>query len=314
MKTAIVGFGTIGKVHYDVLNELGISICAICDNKLEKLTDLPVNTYSDYNVMLEKEKPDVVHICTPHFLHADMIISALERDINVLCEKPLCIKEEDIDRILLAEKNSNAVLGVCHQNRYNKENAFVKEYLADKKVVCGHGEQVWTRTKEYYAQDIWRGKWQTEGGGVLINQSLHTLDLLIWVLGEPQEVVAHLDNVSLKGVIEVEDTASLICSNGGNFTFFATNASKTDFPVALRFLTDKERVEILPQKVIIEDKVFNFEPNAKVYGKACYGVGHERLFIDYYDALKNNRKFAIDGLEASKVIRVILKAYKQWQK
>ena len=94
MKTAIVGLGVIGNVHYDVLKNMGAQIVALCDVDLGRLEKFDgCNKYENYIEMLEKERPDVVHICTPHYLHADMIIEALEKGINVLCEKPLCIKE-----------------------------------------------------------------------------------------------------------------------------------------------------------------------------------------------------------------------------
>ena len=130
MKTAIIGMGVISKVHRSVLSEQNKNIVAVCDVKAEKASDLPnVPFYTDYKEMLEKEKPDVVHICTPHYLHAEMVIYALEHNINVLCEKPLCMKKEEIARILEAEEKSSAQLGVCFQNRYKYCNAYVKEFL-----------------------------------------------------------------------------------------------------------------------------------------------------------------------------------------
>ena len=180
--------------------------------------------------------------------------------------------------------------------------------------MSGYGEVVWRRMPDYYLHDEWRGKWSTEGGGVLINQALHTLDLLIWYLGEPKKVRANLSNQSLKGVIEVEDTASLFCSDGANFSFFATNAGSQDFPVSVRIMTKDEQIDVSPQKVQIGDKGYFFEEKSRVYGKDCYGVGHEKLFVDFYDAVKEGRKFDIDGAEGAKVIKVILKAYEQWQR
>ena len=115
MKSAVVGHGVIGKHHAKILSDLGI-LCAVCDVDRDALKDLEnVKLYRDYIEMLDREKPDAVHICTPHYLHADMVMEALGRNINVLCEKPLCICREDIKRILEAEKNSKAMLGVCHQ-------------------------------------------------------------------------------------------------------------------------------------------------------------------------------------------------------
>ena len=111
MKIAIVGLGVIGKLHYSALCSLGENVIALCDIDDSAMASYDgVRKYTDYKAMLDAEELDAVHICTPHYLHADMIIEALERNVNVLSEKPLCIKEEDIGRILEAEKNSAATV------------------------------------------------------------------------------------------------------------------------------------------------------------------------------------------------------------
>jgi len=311
MKTALVGLGVIGQVHVDIINKLGLDLVAVCDVDENKLKDTcATQKFTDYEKMLSEVKPDVVHICTPHYLHADMIIEALNRDINVLCEKPLCIKAEDIPRILEAEKSSKAQLGVCHQNRYNQENVFVKEYLNGKNVVGGFGNVVWNRCKEYYASAEWRGKWLTEGGGVLINQALHTLDLMQWFIGMPSLLSSDISNLTLKNHIEVEDTASIICSGSSKFTFFATNGGCCDFPVEIVIKTDKEIINVLKGKVVAGNAVYDFDKDKTVYGKCCYGTGHLGLMNDFYECVKSGRKFDIDGKEAAKVVKIILAAYK----
>lgn len=311
LKTAIVGLGIIGSVHKSLVEKLGFDLVAVCDVDQSKLSSIQgVQKFTDYIDMLEQVKPDVVHICTPHYLHADMIIQALNRNINVLCEKPLCIKEEDIPRILQAEKTSKAQLGVCHQNRYNQENVFVKDYLKDKTVIGGFGSVVWNRCKDYYASAEWRGKWKTEGGGVLINQALHTLDLMQWLVGMPTQLSSTISNQTLKNHIEVEDTANIICSGENKFTFFATNGGCCDFPVGITIKTDKEVISVLKSKVVLGNAVYDFDKDTAVYGKCCYGTGHKGLMCDFYDCVKTGRKFDIDGVEAAKVIRIILAAYK----
>ena len=149
MRAAIVGLGVIGRVHAEVLRAQGETLCAVCDTDAEKLKDFSAAKYGDYLRLLDEERPDVVHVCTPHYLHADMVTEALKRNIDVLCEKPLCISEKDIPRILEAEKHSAARLGVCHQNRYNAANAFVKEYLKDKQVRGAYATVVWRRDAAY---------------------------------------------------------------------------------------------------------------------------------------------------------------------
>lgn len=247
MKVAVAGLGVIGAVHLKILRDFGCDIAGVCDIDENKLGAYPKYAhYADYNRMLKDLRPDAVHICTPHYLHAEMVTAALDAGINVLCEKPLCISESEIEQILRVEKNSSAILGVVHQNRYNPANAYVKEYLKDKKVACGTGFVAWHRDKAYYAQAEWRGKQKTEGGGVLINQALHTLDLLQWFVGFPEYAAVALGNLSLKNAIEVEDTASAVYSGGASFTFFATNASTLDFDVEVTLKTDSETIKYCP--------------------------------------------------------------------
>lgn len=310
MRSAIVGYGVIGKLHGKILREMG-HLSAICDVDLTALDGInDANTYSDYISMLDKERPDVVHICTPHYLHADMVIEALSRNINVICEKPLCIKLEDIDRILEAEKNSRGILGVCHQNRYNPCNVYVKEYLEDKRILGASGQVSWNRDAEYYASADWRGKWDTEGGGVLINQALHTLDLLIWFCGMPESISATVDDLTLKGAIEVEDTAAILASGDVGFSFFATNGSVCNMPVELTVKTDDEIIKVLPRVALLGNKIIDFPKERYIGPKACYGDGHGALFGHFYECVANSSHFPIDGREGAKVIRVILAAYK----
>ncbi len=174
----------------------------------------------------------------------------------------------------------------------------------------GFGNVVWNRCKDYYAQAAWRGKWTTEGGGVLINQALHTLDLMQWLIGMPKTLSATISNLTLSKYIEVEDTASIVCSGDSKFTFFATNGGCCDFPVGVTIKTDTETIQVLKGKVVVSNAVYDFDRDKNVYGKCCYGTGHEGLIRDFYDCVLNNKKFDIDGLEASKVIKIILAAYK----
>ncbi|MBO7151109.1 MAG: Gfo/Idh/MocA family oxidoreductase, partial [Clostridia bacterium] len=118
MKIAVVGLGVIGKTHVKALSFLGHDVSLLCDiipERAEKVKETlapKAQVYTDFLEMLEKERPDAVHICTPHYLHAGMVIEALKRDIHVLCEKPLCMKKEELPAVLEAERVSSAKLGV----------------------------------------------------------------------------------------------------------------------------------------------------------------------------------------------------------
>ena len=311
MRSAVIGAGVSGSIHVQVLEGRG-TLCAVCDTDTEKLKRFSgVPVYTDYKKMIEEAKPDCVHICTPHYLHAEMVVYALEKGVHVLCEKPLCITKEQINAILEAEKRSTATLGVCFQNRYNKENVFVKEYLKDRRVVCAVGQVSWHRTKEYYATGDWRGKYATEGGGVLINQALHTLDILQYFAGMPDKIVSNVCNLTLKDSVEVEDTAVIHGVSGAGITLFASNGSRADMPVTVTVRTEDELIYVIPGHVFINGVPQKLEETyARRLGKECYGSGHELLISDFYSCLEEGRRFPIDGEEAAKAVRLVLAAYR----
>ncbi len=319
MKTALIGAGVIGNVHAKNTVSLGRPFDAICDVDIERAKALAKTTspnaaiYTDYKQMINEFAPDVVHVCTPHVLHAEQIIYALDMGINVLSEKPLCAHPEQLAGILEAEKRSSAVLGVCQQNRYNGSVAFAREYLKDKKIISGHGSVCWNRGEKYYSESPWRGKLSEAGGGALINQALHTLDLLEEFCGIPEEVTARADILAPKPGVEVEDTVSAVFSakNGLNFTFHASINNLKNMPVELCFkLEGGETLTVLPKSALVNGKtVFESNNEGQSIGKSYYGDGHAALFADYYDCLESHKKFPIDGQEGAKVMRLIFGVY-----
>ncbi len=318
MKTAIIGLGNIATVHALYLKELNIEISCVCDKSQQKakafLSDCKIQApvYTDYIQMLESEKPDVVHICTPHYLHKEMIVECLKRDVNVLCEKPMCISVCEIDEIIKAEKNSNAILGICHQNRFNDATQELKKFLQDKKIASMFASVTWHRTAEYYTSSDWRGTKDKEGGSVLINQALHTLDIAQWLAGMPKSCVSTIDNYSLKGIIETEDTASIFYQGDSvDFGFYATNTAGKDMPVTLSVLTESgDRAIMFGEDLYINSQIVVGKNCLPGHGKACYGRGHYRAIESFHDCVKNKTKFLIDGAEGGKVVRLILSAYK----
>ena len=315
MKSAIIGLGVIAPVHADALKRIDADITCVCDideeiaKKFVEAQNLTAKIYTDYKEMLDKEEIDVVHICTPHYLHAEMCIYALKNNINVLCEKPLCIKLEDIDKIIEAVNNSRAQLGVCLQNRYTSINRYVKELISDEKVIDGFGAVLWARDRDYYDSAEWRGKWATEGGGVVINQALHTLDLLQWFCGMPDSVNASISNVNHE-YMEVEDTArARFVYNDGVFEFYASIAHIDNFAVQMMLITPSKRIVITDQNLIVNGNPTSFYSAKTQTVKECYGNGHVALIDDYYNCIKNGKHFEIDAVEAAKVIKLTLGIY-----
>ncbi len=317
MRVGIVGLGAISPLHIRAILKNGQKITAICDVDPEKRQKvnaefgLNAEEYSDYNALLASGKVDVVHVCTPHYLHAEIICMALRANIHVLCEKPLAINFEQLDAIEKAVKNSSATLGVCFQNRYNASVLYLKEFFKDKEIIAATANLVWHRGKDYYSSAKWRGKKQYEGGGVMINQAIHTLDLLQWFCGMPESVIAHCSNNSLKNVIDVEDTAfgCFTLKNGGNFIINATNSAASCFPIVFMFQSKTDAVELSGDNLIVNGKFVTKSDGAPIFGKEEWGVGHDKLIKEFYNCLENGKKFPIDFYEASKTVKLILKMY-----
>ncbi|MDE6373749.1 MAG: Gfo/Idh/MocA family oxidoreductase, partial [Clostridia bacterium] len=318
MRVAIIGTGAIAPLHIRAITNCKQQIVALCDvdcKKAENLNGqfgLNAKIYTDYKEMLNAEEIDAVHICTPHYLHAEMICEALKRNIHTLCEKPLAISFEQLDRIEEAVKNSSATLGVNLQNRYNKSVLYVKEFFEGKKIKSAEAHLVWERNADYYAQGEWRGKWATEGGGVMINQALHHLDVLQFICGMPVKVTASVGNYSLRNVVEVEDTAFGLFTlpDGGNFIVHATNAAKHCFPIGVMFNGGKDTAEISADNIIVNGKFLTKSNGLPVFGKEEWGTGHQNLITDFYDCLQSGKKFGVDFYEGSKVVRLVLSMYR----
>lgn len=319
-RVAIIGCGSISANHASALIDAEQTICALCDIDTEKARKLKERfsidsavIYEDYRAMIEDEHPDCVHICTPHYLHAQMIVYALERNINVLSEKPICISMEQLEDIRKAAKSSNAQLGVCQQNRFEGAMQALKDITKTEGVRSAFGHVVWCRDEDYYASGEWRGKWDSEGGGVMINQALHTLDIMQWLCGMPDFVTAHVSNDHLKGVIEVEDTASALFEykNGPAFTFFATTAADADFSVMVRLrLNNNDAINAENKLITRNGQIVSYTPTKEILGKSVWGMGHKLLIRDFYKCLTDKTPFRLGLDEAEKVVRLILSMYK----
>ncbi len=323
MKCAIVGCGSIAKVHAEAISNIPQnSIVAVADCKLDVAQGFvqncnldQCNVYKSLEEMIQKEDIDVLHICTPHHLHVPMAIYALEHDINVFAEKPPAISAEQFDA--LQSVKTKAKMGVCFQNRYNKSVKAIKDLLASGeagKILGARAFVTWNRGEDYYTSSDWRGSLDTEGGGVLINQAIHTLDLLGHFMGKPTAVEATTINHHLKGLIEVEDTVeAYIQFNDIAASFYATTAFCMDSPIVIELVCDNRiiRMEDTEITYIFPDKtkkVLQFKEKEGP-GKDYWGSGHFACIRDYYDCLENKIPFKIDINEVGHVQRLMLGIY-----
>jgi predicted dehydrogenase len=256
LSAAVIGYGNIAPVHLASLRRLpGVRIAAICDDAPSRQAaakaDHPdVAVYADYKRMLSTEKPSVVHICTPHYLHVPMAIECLKSGAHVVLEKPCAMNLADGKALEKVWRSSGLQVGVCFQNRYRPAVREAKRLLesgAYGKTLGIRGTVAWRRDAAYYASGTaWRGKWASEGGGVLINQAIHTLDLIQWLGGGVVRSRATGANLSLPESIEVEDSAVVVMdfASGGRGILFATNANVEDSPIEVDILCEKARLRI----------------------------------------------------------------------
>jgi len=321
---AVIGCGDISSVHLGALSTMqDVRLAAVCDTDPARLEAAKaargVPGYADYLAMLEEVRPDVVHICTPHHLHASLAADCLERGVNVIVEKPLAHTLEEGRRLIEAAERSPAKIGVCFQNRYNATSQAMRELLDGGtlgRVLGASATVMWHRTADYYRDRPWRGTWAEGGGGLMMNQAIHTVDLLQWLVGDVAKVEGRVSTRALAGVIEVEDTAEFVAEhvNGARSVFYATLANAVNAPVTLDIVTEKAtlslrgdltvthadgRVEVVPERT------------AETGGRSYWGVSHELLIQDFYATLDGPGPFWINPAEAGKSLGIIKDIYAQ---
>ena len=214
LKTGLVGCGKVGHLHAKALSRLPESrFVAACDSDFQRAqqfaAEYKVNAYHDVEEMIAKSGVDSLDVCTPHPLHADPAIKAAKAGVHVLIEKPLASSLQDCDAILNAAKNSGAKIGTVCQRRFYAPCQRIRRAIDEGKIdrpILGSVAMYGWRDQPYYKSDPWRGTWRGEGGGVLVNQAPHQLDLLQWYMGPIDELFGYWDNLN-HPYIEVEDNA-----------------------------------------------------------------------------------------------------------
>ncbi|NLK87502.1 MAG: Gfo/Idh/MocA family oxidoreductase [Clostridiaceae bacterium] len=318
---AIIGCGAVHNVHVNAISSLNnTQLCAVADTDTAIADDAArrydCRSYHSFSDVIADPQIDTVHICTPHHLHSSMAIEAMRAGKHVLTEKPMAITAEECREMIRVSDQSGRQLGVCFQNRYNTTSIFIKELLRSGKaghILAAKASVTWLRKADYYLQSDWRGTWEKEGGGIMINQAIHTLDLLQWFIGNPVRIKGTIDNRMLGDVIEVEDTAeaTIIFENGIHAFFYATN-SYHDSPVELELVCENAVIKLSGALTIQysngdTENVRDVHP--KTGEKAYYGVGHISLIDDFYSSLAQGRPFPTDGRQGIEAVRLVRGLY-----
>ena len=183
LRVGVIGLGDVSMIHlHSIKSSEKAELVAVCDIDETKSGLIEnVNFYTDYIEMIQKEQLDCVHICLPHYLHYPVTKEVANLGVNVLLEKPLCLDTEEAEKFIELSDSIDTNICICLQNRYNNTVENLKEIINSDvygKVIGIKGLVTWNRSKEYYTVKPWRGKMEFAGGGVMINQSVHTLDLM----------------------------------------------------------------------------------------------------------------------------------------
>lgn len=326
MKVGIIGCGNIAQVHAWALSGIDeVRMTAFCDIILKKAEDLAARyanegsyeVFDDYRALF-KTDVDAVHICTPHYLHAPMAFDLLNHGKAVFMEKPCAISVEQFKALKEADKRNPNKLGFCFQNRYNESTMMIDALISEGKigsVIGGRAFVTWRRDEDYYKSSDWKGRLSTEGGGALINQSIHTLDLLLRYLGEPEEVKGSVHCHHLHD-IEVEDTveAWMSFADGKRACFYASNGYTDDAPVIIEIQGDKGRLMLNGTDIIVWDSATQCEvikcEEPKGLGKGYWGSGHKACIEDFYRCLINRKPFSNNLQSVENTFTVAMKIYK----
>ena len=332
MKYALIGCGRIAVNHIKAVVENNIDMVAACDIKLEKIDQLVEKTkynkdfkkYSDYKKMIDENLDlDFVSIATESGIHAEIALYCIENGINVIIEKPMAMSMEDANKIINLSKEKNVKVSVCHQNRFNIAVHKTRKAMDEGrfgKLSHGSIHVRWNRNKNYYDQAPWRGKWESDGG-CLMNQCIHGIDLLRWMLGEEVEEVYGVTKQQFHDYLECEDIgmAVLKFKNGAVATVEGTvNVYPQNLEETLYLFGEDGTVKIGGKSTNNID-VWNFKDEdaddqnnigLKEETENVYGNGHTSLFKDMIEAIQDDRDPYITAVDGKNALEIVLAIYK----
>lgn len=332
MRYALIGCGRISPNHIAAAKANNLELVAICDiverNMIDKKLkfELPdsVNMYKDYKIMLDKEKPELVAIATESGKHASIALDVINYGANLIIEKPIALSLSDADKIIEAAEMKGVKVCACHQNRFNKSIQKIRDAVEKNrfgKLFYGTAHIRWCRDHEYYDRASWRGTWEQDGG-CLMNQCIHNIDLLRWMMGDEIEEVVGMTDRLHHDYIEAEDLGiALIRFKNGSYGIVegTTNVYPKNLEETLYLFGEKGTVKAGGVSVNkIEEWNFSDmldDPNevkARFHENPpnVYGYGHTPLYADVIDAIENDRQPYVDGKAGRRALELVLAIYK----
>ena len=313
----VIGCGAVAKNHGKAIQASNRAQLLYCVD-----TDLPkAEAFSalfggaptdDLDLVLQDPRVDCLHIVTPHFTHPELVIKALEKGKDVLCEKPLAIHVSDANRMIAVSQATKRKLCICFQNRLNEASLMAKDILERGvygKILSAVALVMWNREGDYYAKSPWRGRYETEGGGCIINQSIHTLDLLQYLCGKVSSLSAVDSHLRENREYEVEDSimANFNFENGATAVGFFTNCAREFKTASIEIVCERGRLKIEQKGLeIVRDGKQEFFPSEVATGeKSEWGLSHGRLIESFYSSVIEDKPVFVDAVSAMESVKMI---------
>ncbi|HET6742784.1 MAG TPA: Gfo/Idh/MocA family oxidoreductase [Kribbella sp.] len=323
MRFAIIGAGVIGAVHARLIEALGdeAALVAVVDRDLDRAGKLVEqyggHAYASAAEAYASEQVDAVAICLPSALHADNAIEALQAGKDVIVEKPVDITLAAADRLIEAQRATGRTVTVISQRRFQPPVTQIRTAIdggALGRVTSGIAESAFFRPQSYYDGDDWRGTLAVDGGGALMNQGIHALDLLVWMLGRPVQVSAQTGRLAHDG-IEVEDLAgaSILFESGAIGLLLASTAAYPGRPVRLTIHGDQGTAILDDDELAYFSAADAERPGAPVLdGPADWGateLAHLAQYRDFLAAVREGREPAVTAAAGRRSLATVLAVY-----
>lgn len=327
MRFGIIGCGVIGPTHARCIQELeGAELAAACDivpERAQKLAqDFGCEAFTEYEAMLGRPDLDIVCVCTPSGMHAEMGMAAARAGKHVIVEKPIDISLAKADALIAACREAGVKLSTISQHRFDPAVAALKEAIDSGRLgrlIFAGAYTQWYRSQAYYDSGDWRGTWELEGGGALINQSIHYIDLMQYLAGPVETLHGYADRLAHER-IAVEDTAAAVVR-------FRSGAIGVIEGMTSAFPGFCARLEVFGSEggVVIEDDRIkewrlrdgeayrgSLEAGTSIAGSSSHDIwhhGHRRQMADVLEAVRSDRAPLVDGNEGRKALEIVLAVY-----
>lgn len=333
MKYALIGCGRIATNHVTAAVNNNLEIVAVCDIVPEKMEEIlakhsladdkSIKRYTDYKQMLEENELELVSIATESGKHAAIALDAIDAGVSVIIEKPMAMNIADAEEIIKRAAEKGVKVSACHQNRFNVAIQEVRKAIeGDRFGKLSHASinVRWNRNKGYYDQAPWRGTWE-EDGGCLMNQCIHGIDLLRWMMGDEVVEVYGATRQQFHDYLEAEDVGVAVVKfkNGAIGTIEGTtNVYPQNLEETLYLFGENGTVKVGGKSTNTID-VWDFKDETAEDQKNkgleeetsnVYGNGHTSLFADVIEAIKEDRAPYVDGVAGRNALEMVLAIYK----